>query len=213
MTSLKRHSANSHLGKRDVLLLEGDDLLRKGYSYAEIRDLYVGQLAHVWVTDSTETTRTNVEKKIDSFAQGDLPHATEMLRALWKTANKEEPIEAPSNVSSKASPFFCVASSRYAKVLTSRIQPDQVPSRAAQWGSLKTALMRSIRTGVFFDRKYWARNFKKGDVLKPVYFSSTIMDDKTHQLNKCTSKLVYGSTKPLSVVSGQIPQEEKHLSQ
>ena len=52
---------------------------------------------------------------------------------------------------------------------------------------MKMALINSIRKGVFFDRKYWARYSKAGDVLKPVYFSSTIMGDKSQQLNKCAS--------------------------
>ena len=72
----------------------------RGYRYTEIRDLYVGQLAHVWVTDSTEATRANVERKIDSFVEGDLAHATEMLSALWKTANKDGNIGAPSSTAS-----------------------------------------------------------------------------------------------------------------
>lgn len=56
------------------------------------------------------------------------------------------------------------------------------------WESVKTALIKSIREGVFFDRKYWAKHSKTGDALKPVYLSSTIMSDKSQQLNKCTSK-------------------------
>ena len=31
-----------------------------------------------------------------------------------------------------------------------------------------------MKHGVFFDQKYWARESKDGDVLKPVYFSSLI---------------------------------------
>jgi hypothetical protein len=62
----------------------------------------------------------------------------------------------------------------------------------AHWAPVKTALIKSIRKGVFFDRKYWARHSKAGDVLKPVYFSSTIMDDKAQELDKCASKFSRG---------------------
>lgn len=57
-----------------------------------------------------------------------------------------------------------------------------------RWASVKIALIKSIRNGVFFDRKYWARHSKTGDVLKPVYFSSIIMDDKAQQLNNGASE-------------------------
>ena len=50
---------------------------------------------------------------------------------------------------------------------------------------MKIALIRSIRKGIFFDRKYWARHSENGDVLKPIYFQSMIMDDKSRELNKC----------------------------
>ena len=74
--------------------------------YAEIRNLYVDQLAHVWVGDSADATRVRVEKKIDSFVEGDLEHATEMLSALWKIANKDGNITAPSNPSPVVSSLF-----------------------------------------------------------------------------------------------------------
>jgi len=64
---------------------------------------------------------------------------------------------------------------------------------------VKAALIGSIRRGVFFDRKYWARYLKIGDVLKPIYFSSTIMEDRSEQLGKCTSKFCHGFDEALRV--------------
>ena len=54
------------------------------------------------------------------------------------------------------------------------------------------ALIKSIRRGVLFDKKYWARHYNVGDVFKPVYFSSTVMNDETEQINKCESKFSLG---------------------
>jgi len=54
---------------------------------------------------------------------------------------------------------------------------------------VKIALIKSMRKGVFFDRKYWARRSKSGDFLKPVYFSSIIMSDKAQQLNSLVKHL------------------------
>ena len=76
----------------------------------------------------------------------------------------------------------------------------------AHWTSVKVAFMKSIRNGVFFDRVYWARHSKAGDLLKPVYFSSMIMDDKAQQLKKCASELIFWYTGTLSVPSGKILQ-------
>jgi hypothetical protein len=54
---------------------------------------------------TTETTRASVEKKIDSFVEEGLEHATEMLSALWEIVNKDGDIKAPSNTSSTVSRF------------------------------------------------------------------------------------------------------------
>jgi len=71
---------------------------------------------------------------------------------------------------------------------------------------VRIALIKSIRKGVFFDRKYWARHSKAGDVLKPVYFSSIIMDDKAQHVNKCGFNFCQRFIKVLRVASGEIPQ-------
>ena len=74
--------------------------------HEEIRSLYIDQLAHAWMEDSTtEATRISVDKKIDSFVEEGLDHATEMLSALWELVNKEGDIKAPENISSTVSPF------------------------------------------------------------------------------------------------------------
>jgi hypothetical protein len=67
------------------------------------------------------------------------------------------------------------------------------------WASVKVALIRSIRGGVFFDRKYWARHSKAGEVLKPIYLSSVIMSDKAQQLKKSASKPCYGFAEVLRI--------------
>ena len=63
----------------------------------------------MWLEDSTtEATRTSVEKKVCSFVEGDLDHATEMLSALWEVASKDEDIAAPASDTS-----FPVSSSKH----------------------------------------------------------------------------------------------------
>jgi len=78
-------------------------------------------------------------------------------------------------------------------VLTLRNQPSPVIG-PAHWTSVKIALIKSIRTGVLFDRKYWVRHSKTGNVLRPIYFSSIVLGDKTQELNSRTLRSGSGST-------------------
>lgn len=150
--------------------------------------MYVQQLAFAWMEDTTaETTRASVKKRIQSFARGDLDHATEIISALWRIANEDGDVKAPTKTASdvRLFPLYLLQFVPVAYALAY----NQASSTASprHWASVNAALIKSIREGVFFDRKYWARHSKTGDVLKPVYFSSIIMDDKAQKLNKCGS--------------------------
>ena len=104
VTSLRSLSVDSHPSERDTLsrLICADGKDR----YDEIRNLYIEQLAYVWMDDSTtEATRASVDMKIDSFVKGDLEHAAEAVSALLEIANKTGDIMAPSNTSPAVSPF------------------------------------------------------------------------------------------------------------
>ena len=80
-------------------------MLTESGRHEEIRDLYIQQLASIWIEDSTtEATRASVEKKIDSFVEEGFEHATEMLSTLWEIVNKEGDIKAPENTSSTVRP-------------------------------------------------------------------------------------------------------------
>ena len=79
----------------------------------------------------------------------------------------------------------------------------------AHWTSVKAVFIKSIQNGVFFNTVYWARHSKAGDLLKPVYISSTIMGDKAQQLKKCASKPIFWYTEMLSVPSGEIFQRSQ----
>ena len=54
---------------------------------------------------TTEATRISINKKIDSFAEGDLEHATDTLSVLWEMATKDGDITAPSSTLPAVSPF------------------------------------------------------------------------------------------------------------
>lgn len=156
--------------------------------YNEIRSLYIEQLAFNLMEDSTtETTRASVEKKIDSFVEGGLEHTAEVLSTLWEILNKDGDVKPPSNVIVSSPQFptlrlmggthFCKNWSSWGR------KKKKYPKAAKSMRLVATkTLTKSIRTGVFFDRKYWARD---GNALKPVYFSSTIMNNDLQGLNEC----------------------------
>ena len=87
-------------------ITEVDCILMERHRYDEIRDLYTNQLASIWMEDSTTvSTRARIDEKIDSFYEGDLEHATEVLSALWEIVNKDGNIAAPFNTSVSRFPF------------------------------------------------------------------------------------------------------------
>ena len=84
---------------------EADYLLTGRHRYEEIRNLYISQLAYVWMDDPTaEVICASIDKKIDSFVEEGLDHATEMLSALWDIANNDD-AKAPANTPSLVSRF------------------------------------------------------------------------------------------------------------
>ena len=63
-------------------------------------DLYAHQLASIWTEESTtEATRARIDEKVDSFYEGDLEHATEVLSKLWEILNKDGDTTAPPDTS------------------------------------------------------------------------------------------------------------------
>jgi hypothetical protein len=164
----------------------------------------------MWMEDlTTEATRVSVNKKIDNFVEGDLEHATEMLCALWEIANTDGDIKFPLNTLPAVSLFrFWLLLSVIREHSPHITKPRRFTS-PTHWGPVKISLIKSMRTGVFFDRKYWARHSKSVDVLKPVYFSSIIMSDRAQELNSCKSKFGCGFAEALRVPSGKIPQGTK----
>ncbi|KAF9779144.1 hypothetical protein BJ322DRAFT_1088746 [Thelephora terrestris] len=132
----------------------------------------------------TGAIRTSVDEKIDSFVEGDLKHAAAAVAGFWEIANKDGKIKAPAGTSKKK------GTGKYSQAIS--------PS---QW-AVKMALIDSVRNGIFFDRKYWARHSKAGDLLKPVYLSSRVMGDKAQRMKELV-KYVKGRNLLISDLEGE----------
>jgi len=112
-----------------------------------VRKLYVEQLAHVRMEDKTETTSNRIDKKIESFVEEGLKHATETLSALWEIANKGGDIKAPTKPPAKTLPavsLFLFSPPPRAIILTSHHQTKWV-RRHERLSSVNTTLIKSIR--------------------------------------------------------------------
>ena len=119
MKTLALNRIGAELGKCDIVeesfsrfvskcvkhVVQVETFLMENCRYDEIRNIYVQQLAYVWVEDSTTATGTSIEEKIDAFVQGDLEHAAEMVSELWKIVNGDEDVKAPSNTAPAVSPL------------------------------------------------------------------------------------------------------------
>lgn len=138
--------------------------------YDELKSIYSQQLAYTLAEHPSEGFLTNMGGKIESFIKGDIGHATEVVSALWVVLNSDEVIKTPNTP----------------PLATQGKSPSN-------WGAVRLALVKSIRTGIFFDRKYWARRSSNGDVLVPIYFSSTVMNNKAPQLNNLVKYLIDSS--------------------
>ncbi|KAF9642664.1 hypothetical protein BDM02DRAFT_3192855 [Thelephora ganbajun] len=80
-------------GEDNVICKEHEEYVEKGkvvkiphmafVTYDEIRSLYIEGLAFVWMEDlTTEMICASVDKKIDTFVEGNLEHVVEMVSAL-----------------------------------------------------------------------------------------------------------------------------------
>ena len=148
------------------------------FRHDEIRDTYIKQLAFTWIEDSTTGVAcTRVKKKLEDFAGEEFGHATEIGFALLKVANEDGDVTSPADdpLAVSLTKFYLLLG----MILSAPTPQYQIPVKSpAYWAFVKAALARSIHNGIFFDKKYWARHSKAGDVLKPIYFSGTVMNDK-----------------------------------
>ena len=129
--------------------------LTTGCRYEDIKMACISHLVSALQNDTAEkTTWTRLCEIIESHFKGDLQHVTDTLSLLWETISNDDERKTATSSSDAHS-----SASVY---------------NYSPWSSaiLQAAIVKSIREGVFFDRKYWARYSKRGNLLKIIYFSS-----------------------------------------
>lgn len=117
--------------------------------------------------ETTKRLCKEIDEKVGAYANGDLKYAAEVMSLLWEVSRKSEHL-SPGPPRTGGGPIACSQSP-----LSPRRQSlsSGTPTPKNQ-EHVKTALIRSIREGVFVDRNYWARHSRSGRVLRPIYLSS-----------------------------------------
>jgi len=124
--------------------------------YPELRQLELRQLARVLLSSDPKPTLGLLKAKIKSYGHGELPHAEDILPALYELMENDDPFNEK--------PFPAPA-------------PPNQQAIGGDWEGLKKALTSSLTSGTFLDSQFYAvRSRSSVDLpkVRPVYFCSTV---------------------------------------
>ena len=110
-----------------------------------------------------------LKAKIQSYASGQLPHAEDVLPALYELMESEESIDE--------TPLPAAASSNRHAI-------------GGDWDGLERALTSSLTSGTFLDSQYYAvesRSSTGPPKIRPVYFCSTVGGSFASKPEACES--------------------------
>lgn len=119
--------------------------------------MQVNYLVDVWLSregEESKAVREKLEEKIDDYGAGKLVHAADAMLCIWEMSNQNDE-ESATSVLSKS------PSTRMTSSATTEFAGC----------SLESALVRSMKEGHLFDRKFWAKRSREGGI-EPIYFSS-----------------------------------------
>lgn len=134
--------------------------------YDEARVMQINHLVSIPMRSDKNLTKQlcdKVDEKVDVYAAADLEHAAEAVSLLWEVSNNDECQPPEPKGSSKSRP---------------------VATSPANWEFVNTALIRSIREGVFVDRMYFTRHSGTLKVLRPVHFSSIVAGGRLGSIDR-----------------------------
>jgi len=137
--------------------------------YPELKELELRQLARVLLSSDSGPTLGLLRVKIKGYAHGELPHAENILPALYDLMESDQSVrETPP----PAAP-----------------SPDQ-QTTDGDWEGLKRALTNSLTSGTFLDCQFYAVESRLSTGLpkiRPVYFCSAVGGGFTPELVACKS--------------------------
>lgn len=142
------------------------------FSFPEIREVQVEHLAHNLLSSVEPWKTAALKRKIEYYTSGALPHAQDVLPALYhRLAN-------PLSISMR----------------TPR-PPQTTPRDGFDWQVLKAELTKSLRSGTFLNMELYApasRSESGGQPeLRPLYFCSAVGGEHTAKILSCTFLAIY----------------------
>ena len=129
--------------------------------------------------ESAKNLCDRVDEKVESFANGNLDRAVDAITLLWKLSKEGRRSSSFSLAATKSASQPSLTTN---PSIQQQVQPTPSP---ANRGPVKIALIRSIREGTFFDRKYRVRNSKSARALRPLYISSIATGECLSHINRC----------------------------
>jgi len=138
------------------------------YRYPEMIELHAGNLALALLAQNSQDTQERLDKKLRSFADGEIPHAADAFSALFGILASYRPSDAPPGTED-ANPRAELKCTWVAGG-NCNIPPHRK--------SMNIALIRSMHHGSFLDVAYRVRKRRVGaDQFTSIYLSSSIFQD------------------------------------
>lgn len=144
-------------------------------SFPEIREVQVEHLARSLLSSSEPWKTAALKRKIECYTAGGLPHAQEVLPALYRRFSNPQflrpvmpPMRAPN-------PF------------------RTLPGDGFDWQVLKAELTKSLSSGAFLNMELYAPTSRSSGghpKLRPLYFCSAVGSECTIKILYCASFLV-----------------------
>ena len=141
--------------------------------------MHVENLASILAGVDSGAVRDQLDERLQSFSEGEIDHASDAFSSLWIKLTQSWGCETPRGTRSSVVRFRFIQKSL---ALISFAQPLETPL-LAEPPLLRVALIKSIRQGLFCDRKYMAKREDTGEWRSPVYVSSIVLGDIELALN------------------------------
>ena len=135
--------------------------------YPELREIELKQLARTLLSTDSSSPLRALQDKIEAYTSGQLPHAKDVLPALYELMETDEAFKR------------------------TRAQPSAPPEQDiadGDWEGLKDALTWSLTSGSFLDSQFYAldSNPRAGaPTIRPIYFCSVAGGTLLPRLVKC----------------------------
>lgn len=171
---------NTRQSTYHLCLFHPSNYLTRLRRYSEVRTAQVNHLLSALSSGSEEeskTIREKLEQKIDCYSAGGLDHAVDVISSVWEASNKERSTTGGTEGTSPPSvpPLSPLCS--WISAITSNVT-------TFDGCDMRLQLIKSIREGYLFDRRYWARRSREG-VIEPIYFSEDVIRAELTCLDGC----------------------------